>query len=58
MKVGKVTADQVRAIAQEKMPDLNCTTLESAMRIVAGTAANMGIDIDPPILVKKEKVLL
>eukprot|EP00850_Spirogloea_muscicola_P000921 SM000003S11166 [mRNA] locus=s3:1321123:1322386:+ [translate_table: standard] len=43
-KVGKVTVDQVRAIATEKLPDLNCTSIESAMRIVAGTAANMGID--------------
>jgi len=58
LKVGKVTMDQLRVIAQEKMPDLNCTTIESAMRIVAGTAANMGIDIDPPLLVKKEKVIL
>ena len=57
-KVGKVTADQVRAIAQEKLPDLNCKSIDSAMRIIAGTATNMGIDIDPPILVKKEKVLL
>lgn len=57
MKVGKVTMDQLRTIAQEKLPDLNCTTIESAMRIVAGTAANMGIDIDPPLLVKKKKVV-
>lgn len=57
-KVGKVTVDQVRAIATEKLPDLNCTTLESAMRIIAGTAANMGIDVDPPILEKKVKQLL
>ncbi|CAM6104607.1 unnamed protein product [Calypogeia fissa] len=57
-KVGTVTIDQVRAIAEEKLQDLNCTSIESAMRIIAGTAANMGIDIDPPILVKKEKVLL
>uniref|UniRef100_M8BW77 Large ribosomal subunit protein uL11c n=1 Tax=Aegilops tauschii TaxID=37682 RepID=M8BW77_AEGTA len=56
-KVGKVTVDQVRTIAQEKLPDLNCKTIESAMRIIAGTAANMGIDVDPPILVKKEKVV-
>lgn len=56
-KVGKVTIDQLRQIAQEKMPDLNCTTIESAMRIVAGTAANMGIDVDPPLLEKKQKVL-
>eukprot|EP00897_Mesotaenium_endlicherianum_P005891 jgi/Mesen1/532/ME000104S10622 len=56
-KVGKVTADQVRTIAMEKLQDLNCETIESAMRTVAGTAANMGIDVDPPILVKKEKVV-
>eukprot|EP00245_Coleochaete_scutata_P006801 TRINITY_DN21586_c0_g1_i1.p1 TRINITY_DN21586_c0_g1~~TRINITY_DN21586_c0_g1_i1.p1 ORF type:complete len:244 (+),score=56.86 TRINITY_DN21586_c0_g1_i1:67-798(+) len=57
-KVGKVTLEQVKAIAQEKLPDLNCSSLESAMRIVAGTAANMGIEIDPPILEKKQKVVL
>ncbi|PWA44468.1 plastid ribosomal protein l11 [Artemisia annua] len=57
-KVGKVTVDQLRAIATEKLPDLNCTTIESAMRIIAGTAANMGIDVDPPILEKKVKQLL
>ncbi|KAK8952520.1 hypothetical protein KSP39_PZI004830 [Platanthera zijinensis] len=57
-KVGKITAEQVRAIAQEKLPDLNCVTVESAMRIIAGTAANMGIDIDPPVLESKKKQLL
>lgn len=57
-KVGKVTIDQVRSIAQEKLPDLNCTTIEAAMRIIAGTAANMGIDIDPPVLQTKKKQLL
>ncbi|XP_078446101.1 uncharacterized protein LOC144715086 [Wolffia australiana] len=57
-KVGKVTVEQVKAIATEKLPDLNCTTLESAMRIIAGTAANMGIDVDPPILQPKQKVVL
>lgn len=57
-KVGKVTMDQVRAIATEKLPDLNCTTIESAMRIIAGTAANMGIDVDPPILEPKKKEVL
>ncbi|MCO5588916.1 hypothetical protein L7F22_042877 [Adiantum nelumboides] len=54
---GKVTVDQARAIANEKLPDLNCSTIESAMRIIAGTAANMGIDIDPPLLKKKERVV-
>ncbi|GJW56160.1 50S ribosomal protein L11, chloroplastic, partial [Tanacetum coccineum] len=46
-KVRKVTVDQLRVIATEKLPDLNCTTIKSAMRIIAGTAANMGIDVDP-----------
>uniref|UniRef100_A0A7N2KV10 Large ribosomal subunit protein uL11c n=1 Tax=Quercus lobata TaxID=97700 RepID=A0A7N2KV10_QUELO len=54
-KVGKVTIEQLRTIAAEKLPDLNCTTIESAMRIIAGTAANMGIDIDPPVLEPKKK---
>ncbi|XP_009348693.2 50S ribosomal protein L11, chloroplastic-like [Pyrus x bretschneideri] len=57
-KVGKVTIDQLRTIAQEKLPDLNCTTIESAMRIIAGTAANMGIDVDPPVLEPKKKEAL
>jgi len=45
-KVGKVTWPQVKAIAQDKMPDLNCFTVESAMRMVAGTARSMGINVD------------
>ena len=45
-KVGKVTWEQVRAIAQEKMPDMNCFTIESAMSMVAGTARSMGITLD------------
>jgi len=44
-KVGKVTWDQVRAIAEDKMPDLNCFSVESAMRMVAGTARSMGINV-------------
>ncbi|KAG1362404.1 50S ribosomal protein L11, chloroplastic-like [Cocos nucifera] len=56
-KVGKITIEQLRAIATEKLPDLNCKNIESAMRIVAGTAANMGIDIDPPVLEPKKKAL-
>jgi large subunit ribosomal protein L11 len=44
-KVGKVTKAQVREIAEKKMPDLNCTTVEAAMRQVEGTARNMGIDV-------------
>ena len=42
-RVGTLTWDQVREIAQEKLPDLNCFTIESAMRLVAGTARSMGI---------------
>ncbi len=44
-KVGKVTIDQVREIAEKKMPDLNCTTIQSAMNQVIGTARNMGIEV-------------
>ncbi len=44
-KVGEITWDQVREIAQDKMPDMNCFTLESAMRMVAGTARSMGINV-------------
>ncbi|XP_021757780.1 50S ribosomal protein L11, chloroplastic-like [Chenopodium quinoa] len=57
-KVGKITIDQLRQIANEKLPDLNCSNVESAMRIIAGTAANMGIDIDPPVLEKKKKEVI
>jgi large subunit ribosomal protein L11 len=44
-KVGTVTWEQVRAIAENKMPDLNCFTIESAMKMVAGTARSMGIQV-------------
>ena len=44
-KVGNVTWDQVRKIAEVKMPDLNCFTIESAMSMVAGTARSMGIEV-------------
>jgi large subunit ribosomal protein L11 len=44
-KVGSVTWDQVKAIAEDKMPDLNCFTIESAMSMIAGTARSMGITI-------------
>lgn len=57
-KVGTVTIEQLRAIATEKLPDLNCSNVESAMRIIAGTAANMGIDVDPPVLQPKVKQVL
>jgi len=45
MKVAKVTWDQVRVIAEDKMPDLNCFKVESAMQMVAGTARSMGITV-------------
>ncbi|MCH2199341.1 MAG: 50S ribosomal protein L11 [Flavobacteriales bacterium] len=45
VKVKSVTWDQVRAIAEDKMPDLNCFTVESAMSMVAGTARSMGITV-------------
>ncbi|MFN5251745.1 MAG: 50S ribosomal protein L11 [Bacteroidia bacterium] len=44
-KVGSVSWDQVRTIASDKMPDLNCFTVESAMKLVAGTARSMGINV-------------
>jgi len=44
-KVASVTWDQVKAIAQDKMPDLNAFTLKSAMKMVAGTARSMGITV-------------
>lgn len=45
VKVATVTWDQVKAIAEDKMPDLNCFTVESGMRMVAGTARSMGIAV-------------
>ena len=45
-KVGKVTVQQVEEIARTKMPDLNCGSLEAAVRTVAGTARSMGIDVE------------
>jgi large subunit ribosomal protein L11 len=44
-KVGSVTWDQVREIAEIKMPDLNCFSVEAGMRMVAGTARSMGITV-------------
>ena len=44
-KVGSVTWDQVRAIAEDKMADLNCFVVESGMKMVAGTARSMGINV-------------
>ena len=45
-KVGKVSWDQVAAIATDKMSDLNCFTNESAMKMVAGTARSMGLTVE------------
>ena len=44
-KVGSVTKEQLRTIAEKKMPDLNATDIEQAMKIIAGTARSMGIDV-------------
>ncbi|GGH51440.1 large subunit ribosomal protein L11 [Dyadobacter sp. BE34] len=45
IKVGSVSWDQVKTIAETKMPDLNCFTVESAMKMIAGTARSMGITV-------------
>ncbi len=49
-KVGSVTWEQIRAIAEDKMPDLNAFTVESGMKMVAGTARSMGLTVSgtPP----------
>ncbi|MGB5981219.1 MAG: 50S ribosomal protein L11 [Nonlabens sp.] len=44
-KVGSISWDQVKTIAEDKMPDLNAFTVESAMKMVAGTARSMGINV-------------
>ena len=44
-KVGSVTWDQIKTIAEDKMPDLNCFKVDSAMKMVAGTARSMGITV-------------
>jgi large subunit ribosomal protein L11 len=45
-KVGTISAAQVRAIAERKMPDLNANDLDAASRIIAGTARSMGVDVE------------
>jgi len=45
MKVARITREQVRRIAERKMPDLNTYKMESAMRIIEGTARNMGVEV-------------
>ena len=55
-KVAKVTWDQVRAIAEDKMPDLNAFSIDSAMKMVAGTARSMGLNVkggECTLLIKK-----
>jgi len=44
-KVGKVTVDQLRQIAEQKMEDLNAASIEAAMEMIAGTARSMGIEV-------------
>jgi large subunit ribosomal protein L11 len=48
VSVGSITQDQLKEIAEIKLPDLNATTIEAAMRIVEGTAKNMGIKVQVP----------
>ncbi|GAB5512037.1 MAG: 50S ribosomal protein L11 [Hyphomicrobiales bacterium] len=43
--MGKITRDQVRTIAEQKMPDLNATTVEAAMQMVEGSARSMGLEV-------------
>jgi len=43
---GKITADEIQKIAREKMPDLNCDTIEAAMKIVAGQCRSMGVKVE------------
>ena len=45
-KVGRLSRDQIRSIAETKMPDLNARDVEEAMRVVAGTARSMGVETD------------
>lgn len=45
-KVGKISRDKIRAIAEQKMPDLNANDVEAAMTIIAGTARSMGVEVE------------
>jgi large subunit ribosomal protein L11 len=45
-KVGRLTRDQLRSIAETKMPDLNARDVEQAMLVIAGTARSMGVEVD------------
>jgi len=44
-KIGKLTKAQVKEIAEKKMPDLNVTSIEAAMRVIEGTARSMGVEV-------------
>jgi large subunit ribosomal protein L11 len=44
-KVGTITMDQIRAVAKEKLNDMNTTNIEAAMRSIAGTAKSLGVDV-------------
>ena len=44
-KVGKITREQIKQIAQTKIPDLNCTSIESAMKMIEGAARSMGVTV-------------
>jgi large subunit ribosomal protein L11 len=48
-KVGKISADKVREIAELKLPDLNANDVTAAMRIIAGTARSMGVEVEPKV---------
>jgi large subunit ribosomal protein L11 len=45
-KVGKITKDQLRKVAETKMPDLNANDIDAAMKIIAGTARSMGVTVE------------
>ena len=45
-KVGRLSQDQLRSIAETKLPDLNANDVEGAMKIIAGTARSMGVEVD------------
>jgi large subunit ribosomal protein L11 len=45
VKVGSISWDLIKEIAEDKMPDLNCFTVDSAMRMIAGTARSMGVNV-------------
>lgn len=45
-KVGKISKDELRKLAEQKLPDLNAKNVEAAMNILAGTAKNMGIEVE------------